>query len=671
MTHKYTLRSGEQWESEFFPLSPASGYWIAKMVPDAAAVLCAGCYLSKTGEVYRNGNGHYWCPKCFKQLKVADWGPDKWPSMHLPVSLAHPRLTEEMADHGWTVLEGGERESMLDWLREHETYLIPPAQYPEVVPPRCSEDPILEDLVVHADTGDLYSHALGLTRPFQTKPFGYSHISYTCSVCGRGNQHEALYIRCGGVMHIACANWFLANELPAEYGMVEFKCGHWSLPWKDEVLKCADCAITASNAACRECLGSRDGRWRCDLHSRLHQQTMSRPELLMYGVDPGFDIFAALADFYILTDLHDRARELIQPEYVRRVKEIANAIARYTIMATGGEARHWLCTTRNDGFCTSMEPLDDSFDPGRDSYFCESTYLPDKCTAKPCQFASLHRKIIHYCGITGGNGACYKNGHVYLEVSDGAGCRIDGVWHPFQNNHALWEPLGLDVDRQLEKMPRDTGRALMWVKYLEAFQKHGVRVLEAAATMFSTGVWNQSYGGRKWARPAALVRDYAHGKFTPPTFIDMIFGVQHNGGSLFDKLWVLEIGGASFRTCLDVRRKMTSSLVLLPFASDGVRALWGETAGLTQDPELLLGARMWLETISIAKASWRERISKFAWLLRQYNHRSLYCNTRWSVAATRFRLLMKDKPKWRRRPRVSNGTTRKKKQEAVAVLATV
>lgn len=46
-----------------------------------------------------------------------------------------------------------------------------------------------------------------------------------------------------------------------------------------------------------------------------------------------------------------------------------------------------------------------------------------------------------------------------------------------------------------------------------------------------------NYGGPSWARPARLVSDYYAGRITPRTFVDRCWSIQHNGGSLFDKVW--------------------------------------------------------------------------------------------------------------------------------------
>ena len=47
-------------------------------------------------------------------------------------------------------------------------------------------------------------------------------------------------------------------------------------------------------------------------------------------------------------------------------------------------------------------------------------------------------------------------------------------------------------------------------------------------------------GGPNWALPAALTADYLQGNIQPSTYVDRLWSVQHNGGSLFNKVFYTE-----------------------------------------------------------------------------------------------------------------------------------
>jgi len=69
------------------------------------------------------------------------------------------------------------------------------------------------------------------------------------------------------------------------------------------------------------------------------------------------------------------------------------------------------------------------------------------------------------------------------------------------------------------------------------FRRHyGTLALEWAEEVFphfSGG----GFGGKKWANIASILRMYETDGLTPLMFVDTCWGLQHNGGAYFDKVW--------------------------------------------------------------------------------------------------------------------------------------
>lgn len=118
-----------------------------------------------------------------------------------------------------------------------------------------------------------------------------------------------------------------------------------------------------------------------------------------------------------------------------------------------------------------------------------------------------------------------------------------------------------------EICPGHRGKAwLVWSVVRRALE---FRALELAEELFSDSRWRENFGGSPWAGVARLLRQYLQGDLNPRIFVDQCFSLQHNTGSVFNKL---------FET-----RKLARVLIaqskddyerLLTFASDEVRRRW-------------------------------------------------------------------------------------------------
>lgn len=118
-----------------------------------------------------------------------------------------------------------------------------------------------------------------------------------------------------------------------------------------------------------------------------------------------------------------------------------------------------------------------------------------------------------------------------------------------------------------ETCPGHRGKA--WLVWSVVRRSLELRALELAEDLFSDSRWRENFGGSAWAGVARLLRQYLEGDVSRRIFVDQCFSLQHNSGSVFNKL---------FDT-----RKLARVLIaqstdgyetLLVFASDEVRRLW-------------------------------------------------------------------------------------------------
>lgn len=85
-----------------------------------------------------------------------------------------------------------------------------------------------------------------------------------------------------------------------------------------------------------------------------------------------------------------------------------------------------------------------------------------------------------------------------------------------------------------------SSRSTAWSGWKRIFETVGPEALTDAAALFRD-IKGESVGGELWAIAAETVRDYYRkdGKLPPHLFLDRLFTICHNGGSIFNKLgWV-------------------------------------------------------------------------------------------------------------------------------------
>lgn len=124
------------------------------------------------------------------------------------------------------------------------------------------------------------------------------------------------------------------------------------------------------------------------------------------------------------------------------------------------------------------------------------------------------------------------------------------------------------------------GRESCWDYWHAMGESIGRETLTAdCVRIFGDGSWDSGYGGYAWETIARTLQGRLQGRLDARTFVDRVFSLQHNGGSLLDKArWVkLTPNGWSVDYCQSIGNAHASERigfhVLLENASEEVRAM--------------------------------------------------------------------------------------------------
>ncbi len=79
-------------------------------------------------------------------------------------------------------------------------------------------------------------------------------------------------------------------------------------------------------------------------------------------------------------------------------------------------------------------------------------------------------------------------------------------------------------------------RPIAWMKWKDFRAEHGVNALDMAITTFKSYRRDQ-FGGQRWANITETLWLYETGELTSLMFVDFCWGLQHNGGTYFNKVW--------------------------------------------------------------------------------------------------------------------------------------
>ena len=99
------------------------------------------------------------------------------------------------------------------------------------------------------------------------------------------------------------------------------------------------------------------------------------------------------------------------------------------------------------------------------------------------------------------------------------------------------ETLSDELQEHLTYNMNGVGRGEAWESWYCFRQAMGTPALRMAEDAFQAFGDSSSYGGPKWAYIVRTLRMYEEAEITPTTFVDMCWGLEHNGGQFFGKLW--------------------------------------------------------------------------------------------------------------------------------------
>ncbi|MGH2693312.1 MAG: hypothetical protein ACRDJJ_00715 [Actinomycetota bacterium] len=83
--------------------------------------------------------------------------------------------------------------------------------------------------------------------------------------------------------------------------------------------------------------------------------------------------------------------------------------------------------------------------------------------------------------------------------------------------------------------PGHRGKA--WMVWTVVRRALGPRALILAEEVFSHDGWRENFGGSAWACVSRLLRSYLVGELMPRIFVDQCLSLEHNTGSVFNKLF--------------------------------------------------------------------------------------------------------------------------------------
>lgn len=249
------------------------------------------------------------------------------------------------------------------------------------------------------------------------------------------------------------------------------------------------------------------------------------------GLDPDLSLPRACADFYWL----ERAAATGTPEADKMLHDVetylAKQFAAYLDMACGGELR--LLPVQHDGeeegydcegeFCGTGG--EECFNCGGFFHFDCNLCHNLKCEVnKPKSFAATVDLFhcIEWNGTPDGN-EC----NCHDQADDEASWRYDVRPELLEFFDAL--PYG-------EPMSRSTG----WEAWLQFREQYGNEAIKWMAQALDNGHWNSSCGGPKWAAAARLLYDYLEGNISPRVMVNMAWSMEHNGGCIFNKVFMVE-----------------------------------------------------------------------------------------------------------------------------------
>ena len=91
------------------------------------------------------------------------------------------------------------------------------------------------------------------------------------------------------------------------------------------------------------------------------------------------------------------------------------------------------------------------------------------------------------------------------------------------------------LDNTIGRSQSGVHRDVAWNGWFRFKQKYGTVALLWATETFNTAGWNSSYGGKKWGHISHTLYMYERELISKHIFIDTCWGLEHNGGTYFNK----------------------------------------------------------------------------------------------------------------------------------------
>lgn len=150
-------------------------------------------------------------------------------------------------------------------------------------------------------------------------------------------------------------------------------------------------------------------------------------------------------------------------------------------------------------------------------------------------------------------------------------------------------------------------RQVAWGEWKSIREALGLEALEDAATLFDDMTNSGGYGGPPWASAARILHARLSGAMDPRTFVDRVFSMQHNNGSLLNKVdwaphnragkdveWMRRLGNCHAATEPDLDGLIfCASEVVEDLVNEAWPARNRLLASLNRRPELVPSWRRW------------------------------------------------------------------------------
>lgn len=448
-----------------------------------------------------------------------------------------------------------------------------------------------------------------------------------CAYCGCGGEIYRQSVRTGrtslqrvelGNFHSSCWDAFFANHL-SEWDLVSHDCG--ALARVEDVVQVDKPDVAATCKMCEESYYPEKVNWRpsfcpscysrdTELRAANHcwrctpyvQHRSGRATLMRdTGIDAGFPLAMAMADFYMLQEMaiFDEAAAHMADTVADK---LAQTLADYGTAVCGGELRHHVGSRTNRlvlEYLSNRAPTADQEDG-----------LCVKCGIVPKTHkvaGEIGHRVNYILSVRGAvNGTPYpappKKG-VQPHAARGAFMYSQNIRNklPWKINgveYQCYEPPA-PFDALVDSLKKITGseseRPAAWKKWARASKQHGmVAAMQVCRDMFMTGEWRPSMGGYWWGLIADSVLRYAKGEMPAAIFVDTIFGLEHNGATVFNKIYKTH----NLDSLLDKRRTTITGAILWPWASAKVVDMYIESAKRSGDQ-----TRLWYAAHMVATRS--------------------------------------------------------------------